>query len=178
MRKVYPALLKLIWSSTLPCSQLISACSIAGGPQNCAKMFARYQASDIHNSYWKIESLELNHETFCVHTTLNLGLQDPNWFWLLLCNEHQESAKRIKIQRSHPGKRFSREGNSSHFRRHQQRSEDHSWSSLQPSLLWHAGNWIWFFFRISWTPWRLSHDEKEKFEDPTRPRTLHWNIWD
>ena len=51
MRKVYPALFNLIWSSTFPCSQLISACSIAGGPQNCAKMFARYQASDIHNSY-------------------------------------------------------------------------------------------------------------------------------
>ena len=51
MRKVYPALLKLISSSTLPCSQLISACSTAGSPQNCSKMFARYQASDIYNSY-------------------------------------------------------------------------------------------------------------------------------
>ena len=44
MRKVYPALLNLIWSSTLPCSQLISACSIAGSPQNCSKMFARYRS--------------------------------------------------------------------------------------------------------------------------------------
>ena len=51
MRKVYPALLKLISSSTLPCSQSISACSIAGSPQNCSKIFARYEASDIYNSY-------------------------------------------------------------------------------------------------------------------------------
>ena len=87
-----------------------------------------------------------------VHTNLNLGLQDPNWFGLLLCNEHKESAKRIKVQGSHPGERFSREGNSSHFRRHQQRSEDHSWSSLQQSLFWHPWNWIWFFFCISWRP--------------------------
>ena len=50
MRKVYSDLLNLIWSSTLPCSQLISACSIAGSPQNCSKMFARYRSSDIHNS--------------------------------------------------------------------------------------------------------------------------------
>ena len=50
MRKVYPALLNLIWSSNLPCSQLISACSIAGSSQNCSKMFARYRSLDIHNS--------------------------------------------------------------------------------------------------------------------------------
>ena len=127
--------------------------------------------------YWKIESLGLNLETFCVHTTLNLGLQDPNWFWLLLCHEHKESAKRTKIQESHPWKRFTWEGNSSHLWRHQQRSEDHSWSSLQPSLLWHAGNGVQFLFGFLGTSWRLSHVEKEKFKDPARPRTLHWSIW-
>ena len=41
MGKVYPALFRLLWPSTLLCQKMISACSLAGTPRNCSLLFKR-----------------------------------------------------------------------------------------------------------------------------------------
>ena len=41
MGKVYPALFRLLWPSTLLCQKMISACSLAGMPRNCSFLFKR-----------------------------------------------------------------------------------------------------------------------------------------
>ena len=47
MEKVYPALFRLLWPSTLLCPQMISACSLAGKPHNCSLLFNRYRYDGI-----------------------------------------------------------------------------------------------------------------------------------
>ena len=41
MGRVYPALFRLLWPSTLLCPLMVSACSLAGTPHNCSLLFSR-----------------------------------------------------------------------------------------------------------------------------------------